>query len=142
MVGLFIRTSDDIFTREATEAAIASLRRYTARSNGILMEDKTFSVLAFMEERLVGGLLGKVFWNWLNVDLLWVEEEFRRRGIGTDVMSTAEERARKMQLTGMYLSTETWQGTSFYMKHGYSQIDEFKNCPPGHSRLGFCKYLG
>jgi GNAT superfamily N-acetyltransferase len=141
MVGLSIRTSEDSYTKEVKETAIACLRRHAARSNGVLTEDKPFSVLAFMEERLVGGLIGNVFWNWLYADLVWVEEEFRGRGIGTDVMVTAEEQACKMKLTGIYLWTETWQAPSFYTKLGYAQFVEFKNFPPGHNRLGFCKYL-
>ena len=141
MVGLSIRTSEDSYTKEVKETAIACLRRHAARSNGVLTEDKPFSVLAFMEERLVGGLIGNVFWNWLYADLVWVEEEFRGQGIGSDVMKAGEDRARDMKLTGIYLWTETWQAPLFYQKLGYSQYVEFKDFPPGHCRLGFRKYL-
>ena len=141
MAGLSIRTSNDISTKDVTEAALAALKKHTIMSNGVVAEDKPFSVLAFMEERLVGGLIGKVFWNWLYADLVWVEEEFRGRGIGKNVMRAAEEQASKMRLTGIYLWTETWQAPSFYSKLGYTQFVEFKNFPPGHSRLGFSKYL-
>ncbi len=57
------------------------------------------------------------------------------------VMLAAEEQARNMKLTGIYLWTESWQAPGFYKKLGYSQFVEFRNFPPGHSRLGFCKYL-
>jgi ribosomal protein S18 acetylase RimI-like enzyme len=141
MVALSIRTSEGACPKEISDTAIASLRRHAASSNGVLTEDKPLSVLAFMEERLVGGLIGKVFWNWLYADLVWVEEEFRGRGIGTRVMRTAEEHALNMKLTGIYLWTETWQAPGFYTKLGYTQFVEFKNFPPGHNRLGFFKYL-
>jgi GNAT superfamily N-acetyltransferase len=141
MVDISLKTSEDACAKEVTEAAIASLRKHTATSNGVLTEDKPFSVLALMNERLVGGLIGKVFWNWLYADLVWVEEEFRGRGIGTQVMRVAEERATKMKLTGIYLWTETWQAPSFYRKLGYAQFVEFENFPPGHRRLGFRKYF-
>jgi GNAT superfamily N-acetyltransferase len=141
MAGLTLRTSDVACVKEVTEAALDCLHRHTVESNGVLMEDKPFSVLAFMEERLAGGLIGKVFWNWLYADLVWVEEEFRRCGIGTQVMRAAEERALQMKLTGIYLWTEAWQAPSFYKNLGYSQFVEFENFPPGHSRLGFRKYL-
>src|SRR5579862_7730391 len=135
------RISDDPCAKEVSEAALGALRRHTAESSGVLTHDKPLSVLAFMDERLIGGLIGKVFWNWLYADLVWVEEEFRGRGIGTEVMRAAEGRARQMKLTGIYLWTETWQAPIFYRKLGYSQFVEFENFPPGHSRFGFRKYL-
>jgi ribosomal protein S18 acetylase RimI-like enzyme len=141
MVELSIRTSDEECGKEIVGTALASLRKHTALSNGVLTKDEPFSVLAYADERLVGGLIGKVFWNWLYADLVWVDEEFRGRGIGSQVMKAAEVRALKMKLTGIYLWTATWQAPIFYKKLGYTQFVEFKNFPPGHNRLGFLKYL-
>jgi GNAT superfamily N-acetyltransferase len=141
MDGLSIKMSEDIVTSELRETAISSLNRHTARSNGVLFEDKSFSVMALMDEKLVGGLIGKVFWNWLYADLVWVEEEFRGRGIGAEVMKAAEKRAVEMNLTGIHLWTESWQAPTFYKKLGFSQFAEFKDFPPGHSRFGFRKHL-
>lgn len=56
-------------------------------------------------------------------------------------MNAAELRASERKLTGIYFWTESWQAPRFYAKLGYEQFVEFKNCPPGHSRLGFRKYL-
>jgi GNAT superfamily N-acetyltransferase len=141
MDGLSIRTSDEECAKEVIETALISLRKHTAISKGVLTKDVPFSVLAFMEERLVAGLIGKVFWNWLYADLVWVDEEIRRRGVGTQVMKAAENRALELKLTGIYLWTATWQAPTFYSKLGYTQFVEFTNFPPGHNRLGFLKYL-
>lgn len=141
MAGLSIRISNNACTKDMVDTALTSLRKHSAKANGAVTGETPFSSLAFMEERLIGGLIGKVFWNWLYADLVWVEEEFRGRGIGTQVMRTAEERAVKMKLTGIYLWTESWQAPIFYRKLGYTQFIEFQNFPPGHSRLGFLKYL-
>ncbi|MGA7796706.1 MAG: GNAT family N-acetyltransferase [Candidatus Acidiferrales bacterium] len=127
--------------KEATEAAIAALRSHSAKAGGVLTDEEPFSILAFAEERIVGGLIGKVFWNWLYADLVWVEEEFRGPGIGTNVMKRAEERAMDMKLTGIYLWTENWQAPAFYSRLGYKQFVEFRDFPPGHSRFGFHKYV-
>jgi GNAT superfamily N-acetyltransferase len=140
MVRLSITTPNSA-CEEETETALASLRRHAVKSGGVATEDKPFSILAYIDETLVGGLIGKVFWNWLYADLVWVEEGFRGQGIGTHVMRRAEERALEMKLTGIYLWTETWQAPSFYLKLGYAQFAEFRDFPPGHSRLGFHKYL-
>jgi ribosomal protein S18 acetylase RimI-like enzyme len=139
---LSIRASESTCTQEVIEAAVASLRKHTASSNGVITEDRPFSVLALMDKELVvGGMIGKVFWNWLYAEVVWVEEEFRGRGIGTAVMRATEEQACKMGLTGIYLWTESWQAPSFYTKLGYTQFAEFKDFPPGYSRMGFRKKL-
>jgi ribosomal protein S18 acetylase RimI-like enzyme len=141
MVGFSMRTSEEDCPEEIRDWAITALRKHAVSSGGVVTEEKPFRVLAFVEDRLIGGLIGKVFWNWLYADLVWVEEEFRSRGVGSDVMRAAEDRARELKLTGIYLWTETWQAPIFYRKLGYEQFVEFKNFPPGHSRLGFLKYL-
>ena len=125
----------------AQETAIACLRTHAAKVGGVVSEMKPFSVLASADGTLVAGVIGKVFWNWFYADLVWVAEEFRGQGIGTRVMRAAEERARQMKLTGIYLWTQTWQAPGFYKKLGYTQFVEFQDFPPGHSRLGFRKYL-
>jgi GNAT superfamily N-acetyltransferase len=141
MAKLSIKTSNDVCPKEILDLAISALRKHTAQSGGRVAEEKPFTVLAFMGDTLVGGLLGKIFHKWLYAELVWVNEEYRRQGVGSKVMKTAEERAREIGLTGIYLWTETWQAPLFYRKLGYAQFVEFKDCPPGHSRLGFQKYL-
>ncbi len=142
MGGVSINVSDDACADEAKQGALASLREHTEASVGPLtVEGDPLTVLAFIGKELVGGLVGKTFYNWLYVDLVWVQEECRRSGIGSRVMKAAERRARERKLNGIYLWTESWQAPLFYTKLGYTQFVEFKNCPPGHSRIGFCKYL-
>jgi GNAT superfamily N-acetyltransferase len=141
MAGLSIRVDDQTRTERALKLARACLAQHTESANGISADGKPFSVLAFMDQRIIGGLMGKVFWNWLYADLVWVEKDFRGRGIGGDVMNAAEQHARGMKLTGIYLWTETWQAPVFYQKLGYTQFVEFKDFPPGYSRFGFRKYL-
>ena len=104
-------------------------------------DDKPFSVLARSQDRVVGALIGKIFFNWLDAELVWIERPFRRSGIGQAVLRKAEEKARGLNLTGIYLWSQSWQAPDFYRKLGFEQLAEFGNFPPGHKRLGFRKYL-
>jgi GNAT superfamily N-acetyltransferase len=45
--------------------------------------------------RLVGGVYGSTAWQWLFVDLLWVDEPWRRQGIGRRLLGAAEAVARE-----------------------------------------------
>lgn len=43
--------------------------------------------------KLVGGLLGATLWNWLSIDVLWVDPELRGRGHGRTLLLGAEKLA-------------------------------------------------
>ncbi len=90
---------------------------------------------------LLGGLVGLGFWNGLFIDLLWVEESSRRRGIGTALMQAAESQARKRGWQVCFLSTFTFQAPEYYRRLGYEPFGELKGMPPGHSRTWFAKWL-
>jgi N-acetylglutamate synthase-like GNAT family acetyltransferase len=139
-------------TEEETRTARACLTRHVIEVGGIAArssdtagtmcdDDKPFSVLAISQNQVVGGLIGKVFFNWLDAELVWVEKAFRGSGVGKNLLQTAERTGRDRGLTGIYLWTESWQAPDFYRKRGFEQFAEFDNFPPGHKRLGFRKYF-
>ena len=128
-------------TATEEDAARACLTEHAREVGAAAPNDEPFSVLALCEDKVVGGLIGRIFWNWLYADLVWVEKSFRGSGIGKDVMRKAEEKARELGLAGIYLWTETWQAPGFYSKLGFENFVVFDNFPPGHQRLGFRKYL-
>ena len=45
------------------------------------------------EGNVVGGILGGTYWGWMYVDILWVREDCRRKGIGTKLLTEAEKEA-------------------------------------------------
>jgi len=122
-------------------AAGACLTEHRREARAAELTYDAFSVLALCEGGVVGGVIGQVFWNWLYAELVWVEKPFRGCGIGRAVMQRAEERARELGLAGIYLWTQSWQAPGFYSKLGFESFVVFENCPPGHQRLGFRKYL-
>jgi ribosomal protein S18 acetylase RimI-like enzyme len=128
-------------TEHDAEVGGVGLRRSASQTQTMWDDDQPFSVLAVSRDRVAGGLIGKIFFNWLDAELVWVDKSFRRSGIGKAVLQQAEEKAHDLGLTGIYLWTESWQAPGFYRKLGYEQFAEFDNFPPGHKRLGFRKYL-
>jgi GNAT superfamily N-acetyltransferase len=92
-------------------------------------------------DELLGGLVGLGFWNGLFIDLVWVDEPARGRGIGTALMRAAESEARKRGWQVCFLSTWTFQAPGFYQRLGYEPFGELKGMPPGHTRTWFAKWL-
>ncbi|HYZ41261.1 MAG TPA: GNAT family N-acetyltransferase [Stellaceae bacterium] len=127
----------------ATERAAAEtcLSEHAREAGAAVPKFEPFSVLALCDDAVVGGVIGQVFWKWLYAKLVWVEKPFRGTGIGKAVMQKAEERARELGLTGIYLWTQSWQAPDFYRKLGFESFVVFENFPRGRKRLGFRKYL-
>lgn len=88
-----------------------------------------------------GGVLGEIWWNWLNISLLWVKEDLRGKGHGQRLMAAVEKEARKRGAKNAFLDTFSFQAPEFYEKYGYQVCGEIKGFPEGHSRIYMTKEL-
>ena len=91
-------------------------------------------VLHTPDQVVVGGVLGEIYWDWLYVDLLWVNEELRGRGYGHRLLTLAEDEARQRGAKNAYLDTFSFQAPDFYKRHGYQVFGELQDFPAGHRR--------
>ena len=51
---------------------------------------KNNNFLAFDNDKLIGGAIGFVEYNWYFLDLLYIDEEYRNRNIGTNLIKEIE----------------------------------------------------
>ena len=72
--------------------------------------------------RLLGGLRGEVHFHWLFVNILYVEETERGKGIGSRLLAAGEAHARQCGARRARLDTFDWQAPAFYLKHGYREV--------------------
>ncbi|MGK5631646.1 GNAT family N-acetyltransferase [Streptomyces sp. URMC 123] len=93
-------------------------------------------------DELAGGLTGYTWGRWLHVDLLWVDERWRGRGLGERLMARAEEIARTEHGCG-HSRVETWdfQAPDFYRRLGYEVVGEVRDYPPGVTEYLLAKRL-
>ena len=91
---------------------------------------------------VVGGLLGQIRWNWLYVAKLWVDERARSRGIGTRLLTAAEDLARSRGCIGASLDTFEYQARPFYEKLGWELFGTLDGYPPGYRQFYMRKKLG
>ncbi|MEN7341462.1 MAG: GNAT family N-acetyltransferase [Pseudomonadota bacterium] len=92
-------------------------------------------------QALKAALTADVLWDWMYVDELWVDADWRGRGVARALMQEAESFARSEHLSGLWLWTQSWQAADFYKKLGYVEFTRFENFPKGHARIGFRKQL-
>lgn len=92
---------------------------------------KNSNFLAFDNNKLIGGAIGFVKYNWYFLDLLYVDENYRGQDVGTNLIRNIETFAKKEKLIGIRMETWDFQARGFYEKNGYTVYGEIKNCPPG-----------
>lgn len=90
---------------------------------------------------IVGGLVGETYWQWLYVDVFWVDESHRGEGYGDTLLATAEQEAIRRGCQYVYLDTFSFQAPEFYQKHGYVIFGELPDFPVGYSRFFLKKVL-
>jgi GNAT superfamily N-acetyltransferase len=93
------------------------------------------------EQTTVGGVIGQVHWDWLNIDLMWIQEDLRGQGYGQQLLQLIEDKAREFGAENAYLDTFSFQAPDFYQKYGYRVFGELKNFPTGHQRYYLTKEL-
>ena len=90
---------------------------------------------------IIGGILGGTYWGWMYVDILWVHEDHRGKGIGSKLLTEAETEAKARGCHHVHLDTMSWQAPKFYEKHGYSVIGILPDIPKGNQKYLLMKAL-
>jgi ribosomal protein S18 acetylase RimI-like enzyme len=75
------------------------------------------------------------------IDLVWVHERLRGRGIGTELMKRAEAALRSRGGEVVFLSTWSFQAPRFYEKLGYLPFGTLEGMPPNARRVWYSKRL-
>ena len=128
-------------TDEERQAILLPLRAYNAAKAGVSTQEPVALLVRNENGEILGGLHGRVFYQWLYVDLLSVPEQARGQGMGSKLMQMAEDLAREKECIGIWLDTFDFQAPEFYRKLGYSELGQIADYPTGHKRFFFQKRL-
>ena len=124
------REPDDADTR----LLAAGLNRHAVAEIG---EDgfKPVAILVRDENGVVrAGASAYINWNWLQVSLLWVADDLRGEGIGTELLSRIESVARHEGCDRAHVSTFSFQAAAFYEAHGFTSFATLDDYPPGYAK--------
>lgn len=90
---------------------------------------------------LRAGLFG---WTWGGcgyIEVLWVRDDQRGRGLGTRLLATAEQEIRRRGCGQVALSTHSFQAPGFYARFGYQECGRTPAYPRGHDQIHLVKRL-
>ena len=92
------------------------------------------------ENRLaIAGLKAVTGWDWLYLQVLWVDEQHRGKGFGTQLLQQAEREAADRGCIGACLSSYSFQAPGFYTRNGYSAFGQIDDYPVGSTMFFFSK---
>ena len=88
--------------------------------------------------RLIAGLDACITaFKILYVSTVFVDEEYRRKGIGALMIREMEKRALAMGANTIRLDTFNWQGKEFYEALDYQCVGQYDNTEDGYSEYFF-----
>ena len=128
-----------------TENEIKFIRESLKQFNDKIVGDDCHTPLNIVEYdndgNMIGGIVGGTYWGWMYIDVLWVDESRRGKGIGSRLLLEAEKEAIKKGCHHVHLETMSWQAPEFYKKHGYEVIGILPDIPSGNQKYLLVKSL-
>ena len=91
--------------------------------------------------RLLAGLVAETLGNWLEIEYLFVKEDLRGQGIGSQLLQQAESEAKKRNCRFAFVNTYQFQAPAFYQKYGYKKVFTMKDYPYTGQRHYYQKEL-
>lgn len=91
--------------------------------------------------QLMAGLVAETFGNWLEIEYLFVKEDLRGQGIGSQLLKQAESEAKKRNCRFAFVNTYQFQAPAFYQKQGYKKVFTLKDYPYTGQRHYYQKEL-
>ena len=90
---------------------------------------------------LMAGLVAETFGNWLEIEYLFVKEDLRGQGIGSQLLQQAESAAKNRNCRFAFVNTYQFQAPAFYQKYGYKEVFTMKDYPYTGQRHYYQKEL-
>ena len=90
---------------------------------------------------IMAGLVAETFGNWLEIEYLFVKEDLRGQGIGSQLLQQAESEAKKRNCRFAFVNTYQFQAPAFYQKYGYKKVFTMKDYPYTGQRHYYQKEL-
>lgn len=74
-----------------------------------------------------GGILSEICWNWLEIRTFMIDEDIRKLGFGTKLITEIEKIALEKECDFIKVDTLSFQALDFYKKKGYQVFGSIDN---------------
>ena len=129
-------------TESQKSQIIGDLIRSYNRSKREVAESEPLNLYVEDEHgEIMAGLVAETFGNWLEIEYLFVKEDLRGQGIGSQLLQRSESEAKKRNCRFAFVNTYQFQAPAFYQKHGYKEVFTMKDYPYTGQRHYYQKEL-
>lgn len=90
---------------------------------------------------IIAGLTAYTWGGTLRILVLWVHEDWRKHGYGTQLLAAAEQEALARGCKQAVVDTHSFQAPQFYPKQGYTVCGVIADFPVGYQEIVFQKRL-
>lgn len=126
-------------SEQDNEALCQLLRRYNRQFNS---DQEDFSFHIEQDGRLAAGITACRVMDTMEIEALCVDEAFRGRGYGTQLMQRIEQIAREKGLRQLSVWTYSFQAPGFYEKLGFECLFSLDPCFGEYQQIFYRKMLG
>lgn len=91
--------------------------------------------------RVVGGVRARTWGTACELQQIWVDEAWRRQGLGMQLLERIEMLVRKRGVRTIYLDTFSWQAPRLYRRAGFFVAYEVTGFPEGATKFLMIKDL-
>lgn len=135
MHGVRIATAADD-AQEVVSRLTEALRAFNDRAVAPVVASPLVVFARDPADRIVGGAAGKTAWSWFHLEVMWVDEDWRGRGLGRELLQRAEDEARSRGCVAIWTDSFDFQAPGFYEALGYERFGILEDFPLG-SRLNY-----
>ena len=129
-------------TESQKSQIIGELIRSYNRSKREVSESEPLNLYIEDEHgEIMAGLVAETFGNWLEIEYLFVKEDLRGQGVGSQLLQQAESEAKKRNCRFAFVNTYQFQAPAFYQKQGYKGVFTLKDYPYTGQRHYYQKNL-
>ncbi len=125
----------------ALEEKLDEFNRHQHPFNGA-GADESFAYVIKKGDQVVGGVAASSDDNAIGyIELLWVDETFRRQGLGRVLLATVEQNLQAAGCKRVRLETFDYQAPAFYRENGYHEFAKLNYDYAGVIEYFFVKML-
>lgn len=103
--------------------------------------NKPLEIIAFENNKIIGGIYGRSIWGTLEIKTFVVDELCRGKGIGTKLILEAENEAFQRNCRYISLDTFSFQAPKFYERLGFELIGTETDFPKGFEKYYYRKSI-
>jgi ribosomal protein S18 acetylase RimI-like enzyme len=111
---------------------VKGLRAHTLSNRLDMLSTKITLHLRDSQHTIVGGLLGSIYWGWLDLQTFWIDVSARDQGYGKQLLTMAEQITRENGSPHIFTDVVDLQNLPFFLKQGFKTFTTLSDRPLGH----------